>query len=167
MGVMERFEKAAAGRIREFLSFQLGGEEYGIDILRVQEIRGCETVTRIASAPAYLKGVVNLRGTIVPVIDLRAQLALGDVREDAFNVVIVLNAGRRLVGAVVDSVSDVLAFGDDQIRPALEADLRLDAGYVMGLGTVGLDLGGRTLILLDIDRLVAAAPWPLPAGAAA
>ena len=91
----------------EFLTFRLGGEEYGIDILRVQEIRGYESVTRIANTPDFIKGVMNLRGTIVPVVDMRIKFSLGEPVYDQFTVVIVLNIAGRVVGMVVDSVSDV------------------------------------------------------------
>ena len=93
MGMMERMDvdSAAKARVKEFLTFRLGGEEYGIDILKVQEIRGYDAVTRIANAPAFIKGVVNLRGVIVPIIDLRLKFALGEARYDAFTVVIILN----------------------------------------------------------------------------
>ncbi|GAE56927.1 chemotaxis protein, partial [Xanthomonas arboricola pv. pruni MAFF 301420] len=101
----------------EFLSFALGEEHYGVDILKVQEIRGYDSVTRLPDAPDYIKGVINLRGTIVPVIDLRLKLRLKEARYDAFTVMIVLNVEDRVVGIVVDSVSDVIPLNDDQIRP--------------------------------------------------
>src|ERR1700747_930376 len=106
MGMTERIgtEVDAGGRVNEFLTFKLGGEEYGIDILKVQEIRGYEAVTRIANAPAFIKGVVNRRGVMVPIGDLRVKFALGQARYDAFTVVIILNVAGRVVGAVVDSV---------------------------------------------------------------
>jgi purine-binding chemotaxis protein CheW len=157
MGMMERIEvgSAAAGsRVDEFLTFRLGGEEYGIDILKVQEIRGYEAVTRIANAPAFIKGVVNLRGVIVPIVDLRVKFALGEARYDAFTVVIILNVAGRVVGAVVDSVSDVLELNEKQIKPAPEFNSLLDAGYITGLGTVESGEGERLLILVDIERLM-------------
>jgi purine-binding chemotaxis protein CheW len=157
MGMMERIEvgtAAAAVPVKEFLTFKLGGEEYGIDILKVQEIRGYEAVTRIANAPAFIKGVVNLRGVIVPVVDLRVKFALGQAQYDAFTVVIILNVAGRVVGAVVDSVSDVMQLGEGQIKPAPEFNSMLDAGYIMGLGTVQSGEGERLLILVDIERLM-------------
>jgi purine-binding chemotaxis protein CheW len=157
MGMMERMEvgAAAAGlRVDEFLTFKLGGEEYGIDILKVQEIRGYEAVTRIANAPAFIKGVVNLRGVIVPIVDLRVKFALGQARYDAFTVVIILNVAGRVVGAVVDSVSDVLQLGPGQIKPAPQFNALLAADYIMGLGTVAGSEGERLLILVDIERLL-------------
>jgi len=158
MGMMERIEAggaaAAGSRVDEFLTFKLGGEEYGIDILKVQEIRGYEAVTRIANAPAFIKGVVNLRGVIVPIVDLRVKFALGEARYDAFTVVIILNVAGRVVGAVVDSVSDVLELGQGQIKPAPEFNSLLAADYIMGLGTVAGADGERLLILVDIERLM-------------
>lgn len=136
--------------MREFLAFKLGSEEYGIDILKVQEIRGYETVTRIANAPDFLKGVVNLRGIIVPIIDMRIKFRLGEPRYDQFTVVIILNVGGRVVGMVVDSVSDVTTLSPAQIRPAPELGTALNTDYLIGLGT----LDERMLILVDIDLLM-------------
>jgi len=141
----------------EFLSFRLGAEEYGIDILKVQEIRGYEAVTRIANAPAFIKGVTNLRGTIVPIVDLRVKFGLADPTYDAFTVVIILNVARRVVGVVVDSVSDVIELAGEQIRPAPEFSSGVDASYIRGLGTAG----ERMLILVDIEKLMGAADMAL------
>ena len=135
---------------REFLAFTLGDEEYGIDILRVQEIRGYEAVTRIASAPEFIKGVINLRGIIIPVVDMRIKFQLGTPVYDQFTVVIILNVGGRVVGMVVDSVSDVTTLTREQIRPAPEMGSSFDAQVLMGLGTID----ERMLILIDIDRLM-------------
>jgi purine-binding chemotaxis protein CheW len=141
----------------EYLSFRLGDEEYGIDILRVQEIRGYEPPTRIANAPAFIKGVVNLRGTIVPIVDLRLKFGLGDAQYNGLTVVIVLNVARRVVGIVVDAVSDVLALTAEQIKPAPAfGKTLLDASHVTGLGCVPGTDGERLLILTDIERLMSA-----------
>lgn len=140
----------AEGDGNEYLAFTLGREEYGIDILRVQEIRGYEPVTRIANSPAFIKGVVNLRGTIVPVVDMRIKFNLGEPSYDQFTVVIILNIGGRVVGMVVDSVSDVMTLSAEQIKPAPEIGTVFDTDYLIGLGTVG----ERMLILVDIDRLM-------------
>jgi purine-binding chemotaxis protein CheW len=134
----------------EFLAFTLGKEEYGIDILKVQEIRGYESVTRIANAPQFIKGVVNLRGIIVPIVDMRIKFNLGEPTYDQFTVVIILNIGGRVVGMVVDSVSDVTTLTPDQIKPAPEMGTVLNTDYLIGLGT----LDQRMLILVDIDRLM-------------
>src|ERR1035437_3417718 len=120
----------------EFLTFTLGAEEYGMDILKVQEIRGYETVTAIANTPAFIKGVINLRGIIVPIVDLRIKFNLGNVTYNELTVVIILNLGTRVVGVVVDSVSDVLTLTPDQIKAAPSLSTSLDARYIMGLGTV-------------------------------
>lgn len=134
----------------EFLTFILGSEEYGIDILKVQEIRGYDAVTGIANMPEFIKGVINLRGIIVPIVDLRIKFKLSAVTYDAFTVVIILNLGTRVVGIVVDSVSDVLTLQTEQIRAAPELSSALDTRYIMGLGTVD----ERMLILVDIEKLM-------------
>jgi len=145
----------AAGK--EYLAFTLGKEEYGIDILRVQEIRGYEPVTRIANAPEFIKGVVNLRGIIVPVVDMRIKFRLGTPTYDQFTVVIILNIGGRIVGMVVDSVSDVTTLSPEQVKPAPEMGTSFDSEYLIGLGT----LGERMLILVDIDKLMSSAEMGL------
>src|SRR5690606_20343983 len=118
----------------EYLTFTLGAEEYGIEILKVQEIRGYEAVTRIANAPPYIKGVMNLRGTIVPIVDLRIKFNLGEPTYDQFTVVIILNLHGRTIGIVVDGVSDVIALDGEQIRPAPDFGALVDTRYVTGLG---------------------------------
>lgn len=167
---------------REFLTFRLGAEEYGIDILKVQEIRSYEAPTRIANAPAFIKGVINLRGVIVPIVDLRLKFCLGEAQYNAFTVVIILNVAKRVVGAVVDSVSDVLELTGAQIKPAPEFNSMLDAGYITGLATVATTAAAaasaesgaaessataateprdRMLILMDIERLMSGADMAL------
>ena len=135
---------------QEFLIFTLGNEEYGIDILKVQEIRGYDQVTRIANTPDFIKGVTNLRGVIVPIIDLRVKFAQQGVSYDENTVVIVLNFGQRVVGIVVDGVSDVLSLTAEQIRPAPEFAVTLATEYLTGLCAVG----ERMLILVDIEKLL-------------
>ncbi len=108
----------------EFLTFRLGEEEYGIDILKVQEIRGYEAVTRIANAPEYIKGVINLRGIIVPIVDMRIKFNLGEPKYNQFTVVIILNVAHRVVGMVVDGVSDVLTLKTEQITPGARVQRR-------------------------------------------
>ena len=136
----------------EFLVFTLGEEEYGIPILKVQEIRGYDasSVTRIANVPAFIKGVTNLRGVIVPIVDLRMKFNLGRVEYNAQTVVIILNLQERVVGIVVDGVSDVLMLTRAQISQAPEFGAMLSAEYLTGLGT----LDERMLILVDIERLM-------------
>ncbi len=145
----------------EFLTFRLGGEEYGIDILRVQEIRSYEQPTRIANAPAFIKGVVNLRGVIVPIIDLRLKLNCESAEYNTFTVVVVLNVKGRVVGAVVDSVSDVLELTKDQIKPAPEMSSAIDAGFITGIGSVKQGDAERMLILMDIEGLMSSADMGL------
>jgi len=166
MGVMERFESVNAAHANEYLTFRLDSEEYGIDILKVQEIRGYDTVTKIAGAPAFIKGVINLRGVIVPIVDLRMKFNLGEAKYDAFTVAIILNLSGRTVGAVVDSVSDVLELDPAQVKPVPEFRSMMDAGFITGLGSVGTGDEARMLILLDIDRLMSGEDIALVAKAA-
>ncbi|ADO48162.1 chemotaxis protein CheW [[Enterobacter] lignolyticus] len=135
---------------QEFLVFTLGDEEYGIDILKVQEIRGYDQVTRIANTPSFIKGVTNLRGVIVPIVDLRVKFCQDDVDYNDNTVVIVLNLNQRVVGIVVDGVSDVLSLAAEQIRPAPEFAVTLSTEYLTGLGA----LGERMLILVNIEKLL-------------
>ena len=150
---------------REFLTFRLGGEEYGIDILRVQEIRSYEQPTRLANAPAFIKGVVNLRGVIVPIIDLRLKLGCETAEYNTFTVVVVLNVRGRVVGAVVDSVSDVLELTREQIRPAPSLNAGVDSSFITGIGAVknghGENESERMLILMDIEGLMSSADMGL------
>src|SRR6516225_8150974 len=152
---------ANASRL-EVVTFTLGEEEYGIDIQRVQELRGYDAVTRIANAPEFIKGVVNLRGIIVPIIDMRIRFGIGTPSYDQFTVVIVLNIGGRVVGMVVDSVSDVITLSQEQIKPAPAMGAVLDTDYLIGLGT----LDERMLILVDIDRLMSSEEMGLVEAAA-
>jgi len=134
---------------REFLTFRLGAEEYGIDILKVQEIRGWETPTAIANTPAFIKGVINLRGIIVPIVDLRLKFK-GEATYDSLTVVIILSVARRVLGIVVDAVSDVITLSPQQMRPAPEFGGSIDTRFITGLGTAG----DRMLILADIEQLM-------------
>ena len=153
--------KAGNGAKGEFLTFRLGGEEYGIDILRVQEIRSYEQPTRIANTPEFLRGVVNLRGVIVPIVDLRLKLGCG-ADFNAFTVVIVLNVKGRVIGAVVDSVSDVCELGGDMIKPAPLMNSGVDMSFITGIANVG----ERMLILMDIEGLMSASDMELIEAAA-
>jgi purine-binding chemotaxis protein CheW len=142
----------------EYLTFRLGEEEYGIDILKVQEIRSYEQPTRIANAPDFIKGVVNLRGVIVPIVDLRLKLRCPSAEYNSFTVVIVLNVKNRVVGAVVDSVSDVLELSRDAIRPAPEMSAAaVDTSFITGIGAIN----NRMLILMDIEGLMSSADMGL------
>ena len=142
---------------QEYLTFTLGLEEYGVDILRVQEIRGYDKPTAIANAPEFIKGVVNLRGTIVPIVDLRIKFELGEVTYNQFTVVIILNVAGRVVGVVVDGVSDVVGLTAEQMRPAPDFSSSFETQYITGLGTVD----DRMLILVDIEKLMTGAEMAL------
>ena len=148
---------AVATALREFLAFKLGPEEYGIDILRVQEIRSYEEPTRIAHAPAFVKGVVNLRGVIVPVVDLRLKFNLEEVGYDSFTVVIVLNIGNRVIGMVVDAVSDVITLTPEQLRPVPEFNSAIESEHLLAIGAIEQ----RMLILVDIEKLMTSAEMDL------
>ena len=148
----------AINMLNEFLTFKLGDEEYGIEILKVQEIRGYEAVTSIANAPRFIKGVVNLRGIIVPIVDMRIKFDLGKAEYDQFTVVIILNVAGRVVGMVVDGVSDVIQLAAEQIRPAPEfSSTTFNTQYITGLGTAD----DRMLILIDIEKLMAGSDMAL------
>ncbi len=142
--------RAAGADSRELLTFTLGSEEYGIDILKVQEIRGYDAVTTIANSPSFIKGVINLRGIIVPIVDMRIKFNLGNITYNELTVVIILNIAKRVVGIVVDGVSDVIALSPDQVKPAPEFSSSLDMQYIMGLGTVD----ERMIIVVDIEKLM-------------
>jgi purine-binding chemotaxis protein CheW len=150
MGAMEKIGEMTSNGAREYLTFRLDQEEYGIDILKVQEIRGYEPPTRIANAPNFIKGVVNLRGTIVPIVDMRLKFNCSKTEYDSFTVVIILNLRARIVGIVVDSVSDVMELPADSLKSAPDVDSVIGNDSVLGLGS----LGDRMLILLDIEKLM-------------
>ncbi|SEP79717.1 purine-binding chemotaxis protein CheW [Solimonas aquatica] len=151
--VAESREKQSAAVVdapAEFLTFRLGDEEYGVDILKVQEIRGYDSVTRIPDAPDFIKGVINLRGTIVPVVDMRIKFRLGKAEYNEFTVMIILNVSGRVVGMVVDSVSDVMQLGSEQLRPPPDIAGAVSSKFITGIGT----LEDRMLILVDIEKLM-------------
>ena len=152
MGMMEKMDDLTSTGAREYLTFRLDQEEYGIDILKVQEIRGYEPPTRVANAPNFIKGVVNLRGTIVPIVDMRLKFNCEKAEYNSFTVVIILNLRARIVGIVVDSVSDVMELPPESLKAAPDIESVIDSSAVMGLGS----LGDRMLILLDIEKLMSA-----------
>ncbi|PTQ76715.1 CheW protein [Nitrosomonas oligotropha] len=141
----------------EFLTFRLGGEEYGIEILKVQEIRGYDAITQIANAPDFIKGVVNLRGIIVPIVDMRIKFRLGSATYDQFTVVIILNVAGRVMGIVVDGVSDVISLGAEQMKPTPGLGSVIDTEYIMGLGTIEEHM----LILIDIEKMMSSSDMGL------
>lgn len=138
------------GLTQEYLTYRLGVEEYAIDILKVQEIRGYETPTSIANAPSFLKGVINLRGIIVPIVDLRIKFNVGQADYTPFTVVIIININSRVIGIVVDSVSDVTMLSPTQIRAAPEFAATVDTKYITGLAT----MDNRMLIVINIEQLI-------------
>lgn len=158
---MEKTTEESNAKVCEYLTFRLDREEYGIDILKVQEIRGYEPPTRIANAPPFIKGVVNLRGTIVPIVDMRLKFNCANAEYDDFTVVIILNLHQRIVGIVVDSVSDVMGLVPDQMRAAPEIESIINSDAIIGLGS----LADRMLILLDIEKLMSDAEMGLVADA--
>jgi purine-binding chemotaxis protein CheW len=135
---------------KEFLTFVLGDEHYALDIMSVKEIRGYEAVTKIANAPAFIKGVMNLRGDIVPIVDLRIKFSVGEASYNEFTIVIMLNVAERIVGIVVDGVSDVIRLTDDQIRPPPEFGVAFDSRYLLGLAPIDEHM----VILVNIERLI-------------
>jgi purine-binding chemotaxis protein CheW len=147
---LQHHHTGQSGSPQQFLAFNLGDEEYPIDIRQVQELRGVGQVTRIARAPDYVRGVLNLRCLIVPVLDLRLRLNMPQRDYDAFTVVIILNVGTRTVGIAVDSVSDVAMLEDSQIKPAPAFDGNVAGDYLLGLGTID----ERMLVLMNLDRLL-------------
>lgn len=159
MGALEKIGDVIAADTREYLTFRLDQEEYGIDILKVQEIRGYERPTRIANAPLFLKGVVNLRGTIVPIVDMRLKFKCSKADYNSFTVVIILNLRNRIVGIVVDSVSDVMELPADSLKAAPDVESVIGSESVLGLGS----LGARMLILLDIEKLMSGVDMGLSA----
>ncbi|HZW25706.1 MAG TPA: chemotaxis protein CheW [Gallionella sp.] len=161
--MQENQTQAADADNRELLTFTLGNEEYGIDILKVQEIRGYDAVTTIANSPDFIKGVINLRGIIVPIVDMRIKFNLGNVTYNNLTVVIILNVANRVVGMVVDGVSDVIALTPDQLKAAPEFSGTMDTQYITGLGTVD----DRMIIIVDIEKLMTSRDMDLVEAAAA
>jgi purine-binding chemotaxis protein CheW len=139
-----------ASTVQEFLTFSLGDENYAIDILTVKEIRGYESVTKIANAPPFIKGVINLRGDIVPIVDLRIKFNVGQVTYDEFTIVIVLHIRSRIVGIVVDGVSDVVGLSKEQLRPPPDFGVAFNSRYLLGLASVNEQM----IILVDINELI-------------
>jgi purine-binding chemotaxis protein CheW len=134
----------------EFLSFVLGDEHYALDIMSVKEIRGYESVTKIANAPPFIKGVINLRGDIVPIVDLRLKFNVGEATYTEFTIVIMLNVAERIVGIVVDGVSDVIRLTEEEIRPAPEFGVAFDSRYLLGLAPIEDEM----VILVNIEQLI-------------
>ncbi|MGP9833594.1 chemotaxis protein CheW [Marinobacter sp. NSM] len=143
-------DSASRTDVQEYLTFSLGEEQYALDIMSVKEIRGYEAVTRIANAPSFIKGVINLRGEIVPIVDLRIKFGVGEARYDEFTIVIVIQIHDRLVGIVVDAVSDVVSLSEQERRPPPEFGVAFDSRFLVGLAK----LQNKMIILVDIEALV-------------
>jgi purine-binding chemotaxis protein CheW len=139
-----------SGNGKEYLTFTLGNEEYGIDILKVQEIRSFERVTHIVNSPDFIKGVINLRGVIVPIVDLRLKFNLGEAEFTSFTAVVILNVAGRVVGVVVDSVSDVVHLANEQVKPPPQFSSVLDVQFIEGLTAID----DRMVIIMDIESLM-------------
>jgi purine-binding chemotaxis protein CheW len=146
----------------QFLTFTLKDEEYGIEILRVQEIKGFSRITPIPNTPNYIKGVLHLRGTVVPVVDLRSKFGMPETEYNQFTVIIVVTVGRRVMGLLVDAVSDVLNIGKDDVEAAPELGSMVDTSFMTGMAKTGEKL----IMLLNIDKLLGHEEMP-PAGSAA
>lgn len=136
---------------RQYLTFALGAEEYGVEILKVQEIKGLSAITPIPNTPSYVKGVMNLRGSIIPIVDLRAKLAMPEAAYNQFTVIIVVQVGAKTVGLVVDAVSDVLNIPPKDVQPTPDFGSQVDARFVSGLAKAGEHL----VVLLDIEKVLA------------
>ena len=158
---MEEMGSKLNSHLQEYLTFTLGAEEYAMDILKVQEIRGYDAVTHISNTPECIKGVINLRGVIVPIVDLRIKFGMGLVEYNEFTVVIVINVLNRVIGMVVDGVSDVISMADDQVKPAPEFSSALSTEHIIGIGTYN----DRMLIVIDIEKLISGSDLQLIAEA--
>jgi purine-binding chemotaxis protein CheW len=136
----------------QYLTFALGAEEYGLEILKVQEIKGYTAFTPIPNAPAYVKGVMNLRGTVVPVIDLRTKFAMAETEYNKFTVVIVVTVGTKVFGLIVDAVSDVLSLAKNEIEATPDLGAAVDTSFITGMAKSG----DKLIALLDIERVLSA-----------
>lgn len=154
---MSNATQEVAEATHEYLTFTLGAEEYGIDILKVQEIRGYDAVTTIVNAPSFIKGVINLRGVIVPIVDMRIKFNLGEPEYNQFTVVIILNVAKRVIGIVVDSVSDVITIADEAIKSAPDFGATVDTRFILGLATID----ERMIIAVDIEKMMTSAEMAL------
>jgi purine-binding chemotaxis protein CheW len=137
----------------QYLTFSLGQEEYGVEILKVQEIKGYSAITPIPNTPVYLKGVMNLRGNIIPVVDLRSKLAMAEAPYNQFTVIVVVTVGSKTIGLVVDAVSDVLSIPKTDIQETPDFGAQVDAGFISGMAKAG----DRLVVLLDIERVLGSA----------
>jgi purine-binding chemotaxis protein CheW len=158
-------EQRGSESSRQFLTFALGQEEYGVEILKIQEIRGFSQITPLPNAPTYVKGVLNLRGTIVPIVDLRKKFGMPEEAYTTFTVIVVVQVQGKTIGFVVDAVSDVLTVSGDAIQPTPDIHGQIDTACLTGLAPTG-ERGEKLVILLDIDKVMAAGAEVLDAHAA-
>lgn len=135
--------------IQQFLTFTIGEEEYGVEIMKVREIKGWTETTRLPNSPDFMKGVINLRGVVIPIFDLRGRFSMGETNPDEKNVVIIIAVGERLIGVLVDAVSDILSVSEDQIRPAPKMETKLDEKFVSGL----ISVDEKMVVVLDVENL--------------
>jgi purine-binding chemotaxis protein CheW len=147
-GLSSRVSFAADGS--QYLTFSLGQEEYGVEILKVQEIKGYSTITPIPNTPPHVKGVMNLRGTIIPVVDLRSKLGMPTAESSPFTVIVVVKVGSKTMGLVVDAVSDVLNIPSRDLQPTPDFGAQVDAAFISGMAKAGEKL----VVLLDLDRVL-------------
>jgi len=141
----------------QYLTFALSAEQYGIELLKVQEIRGYSAVTPIPNTPPFIKGVMNLRGAVIPIIDLRARFGMAAIEYTTFNVIIVINVGCKVMGLLVDAVSDVLSVGPGDLRPAPDFGERADTRFISGMAATGDNIA----VLLDLESLLSEADFPV------
>jgi purine-binding chemotaxis protein CheW len=134
----------------QFLTFSLGEEEYGIELLKVQEIKGYSAITPIPNSPAHIKGVMNLRGAVIPIVDLRIRFGMEAVNYTKFHVIIVINVGTKVMGLLVDAVSDVLTVAPDDIRPAPDFGTHADTRFISGMASAG----DKVAVLLELETLL-------------
>ena len=139
----------AYGAPRQFLTFTVENEEYGVDIMTVREIKGWTETTRLPNAPQFMRGVMNLRGLIIPIFDLRTRFQRGQTEATPKHVVIILAVGERNIGILVDAVSDILDVSSDQIKPAPATETQLDEAFISGL----ISFDNRMVVLLNVDHL--------------
>ena len=147
---MTEGQTSVPGESKQYLTFDLAEEHYGVDILKVQEIKGYTAVTKLPNTPDYLKGVLNLRGTIVPIVDLRLKFGMQPTEPTSFTVIVVVNVQERVMGFLVDGVSDVLEFAAKDVQPPPELGNKVDITFVSGIGSSNDHL----VTLLDVDRVL-------------
>lgn len=146
-------DKEIKGNTAQFLTFAVEGAEYGVDIMKVREIKGWEETTRIPNSPEYMRGVINLRGVVIPIFDLRTRFSMGRTEATEKHVVIIIAIGSKTIGILVDAVSDILTVGSDEIKPAPStSEIDIDEAYLEGL----ISIDKKMVVLLDVEHLFSA-----------